>query len=137
MAERERNGSPPLGRQKSAGSIGSHLPTPAPSLHVRSVSQPHAGAALNSVKKSQNNAAKAAAARLAQVMQANRDSNNDDDEEDVPLPRYSSYLSNARDATRDQPPQVHSHLCNQLVIIELKLLVKRFVSEGSPLCEPS
>ena len=105
MAERERNASPLLGRQRSTGSL-SGAPSGASYLHARSNSQPQSGsgATINSLKKSQNYAAKAAAARLAQVMQANRESIDDEDDDD--MPRYSSYLPSARDATRDQSPQL-------------------------------
>lgn len=100
MAERERNGSPLLGRQRSVhGGLGGIPP-------ARSGSGSSSGS-INSLKKSQNYAAKAAAARLAQVMQANRDSIDDDDEDD--MPRYSPYIPSARDSTRDQSPGFRAH----------------------------
>uniref|UniRef100_A0A7I4CAA8 Coiled-coil domain-containing protein SCD2 n=1 Tax=Physcomitrium patens TaxID=3218 RepID=A0A7I4CAA8_PHYPA len=91
----ERNGSPLLGRQRSVG-----MPPPRSGQGAGSGS-----GSINSVKKSQNYAAKAAAARLAQVMQANRDSI-DDEEEDMDIPRYSPYIPSARDSSRDQSPHL-------------------------------
>ncbi|KAG0586594.1 hypothetical protein KC19_2G102600 [Ceratodon purpureus] len=100
MAERERNGSPLLGRQRSVhGGLGGIPP-------ARSGSG-SSSSSINSLKKSQNYAAKVAAARLAQVMQANRDSIDDDDEDD--MPRYSPYIPSARDFTRDQSPGFRGH----------------------------
>lgn len=73
---------------------------------ARSGSGSSAGS-INSLKKSQNYAARAAAARLAQVMQANRDSIDDEDEDD--MPRYSPYIPSARDSSRDHSPHVRGH----------------------------
>lgn len=101
MAERERNGSPSLGRQRSVMGLGGIPP-------ARSGSGSSTGSgSINSLKKSQNYAARAAAARLAQVMQANRDSIDDEDEDD--MPRYSPYIPSARESSRDQSPHLRNH----------------------------